>query len=430
MKRQRTESGFALLLVFALAAIGAVMLYMQLPVIAFEAQRDKEDLLITRGEEYRRAIQLFFRKTRQFPASLDQLESFNNLRFLRRRYKDPMTGKDEWRLVHIGPGGVFTDSVTMKAPEAGKEKKDETASAGDSTAAPNETGMTRLTTSRRRRGGEAPGGETEITGSTPAASPFQPPTQPPPPGTITAYQTNQPGDPAAPPVQVAPPGVQFGGGYTQTPPGQATGWSQQMQGNPPVQVVAGQMIAGQVMTGQVAPGQPYPSYPGTPAGFPVAGRRISQIFPGFGQPANSQTGGVSPVPFPTPQTGGGFQPQDAPSTQRGGIFTPPGGSGTSSTNPALEAIQKALTTPRPGGFPGTSGATGGTQFGAGIAGVASKMEAEGIKVYNEKTKYNEWEFIYDMRKDRLMGGGGTPVPQGPQQQQQQQQSDRTGTGRK
>ena len=22
-----------------------------------------------------------------------------------------MTGKDEWRLIHVGPGGVFTDSL-------------------------------------------------------------------------------------------------------------------------------------------------------------------------------------------------------------------------------------------------------------------------------------------------------------------------------
>jgi hypothetical protein len=41
-------------------------------------------------------------------------------------------------------------------------------------------------------------------------------------------------------------------------------------------------------------------------------------------------------------------------------------------------------------------------IGAGIAGVASTMEALGIKSYNDRTKYSEWEFIYDPRKDISM----------------------------
>src|SRR5690348_8969493 len=109
---KRGESGFALLLIFAMAAAVAVMLYMELPRVAFEAQREREQLLIERGEQYQRAIQLYFRKFKNYPGSLDALENSNNIRFLRRRYADPLTGKDEWRLIHVGPGGVFTDSIT------------------------------------------------------------------------------------------------------------------------------------------------------------------------------------------------------------------------------------------------------------------------------------------------------------------------------
>src|SRR5579863_3486548 len=112
--RRRGESGFALLLVFAMAAAVAIMLYMEVPRVAFEAQRNKEQLLIERGEQYKRAIQLYFRKFKQYPPSIDRLENTNNIRFLRRRYPDPLTGKDEWRLIHVGPGGVFTDSLTQK----------------------------------------------------------------------------------------------------------------------------------------------------------------------------------------------------------------------------------------------------------------------------------------------------------------------------
>jgi hypothetical protein len=58
----------------------------------------------------------------------------------------------------------------------------------------------------------------------------------------------------------------------------------------------------------------------------------------------------------------------------------------------------------------------GQQIGGGIAGVASTAETEGIKVYNEKTNYKEWEFIYDYTKDKGPGvgpqtGAGTPVNQ-------------------
>jgi len=39
-------------------------------------------------------------------------------------------------------------------------------------------------------------------------------------------------------------------------------------------------------------------------------------------------------------------------------------------------------------------------MGAGIAGVASKAEGTGIKIYNEREKYKEWEFVYDFRQDK------------------------------
>ena len=112
----RRDSGFALLLVFLLAASIAIALYMEMPRAAFESQRALEETLIERGEQYQRAIQLYYRKTRTYPPTLEALENTNRIRFLRKRYKDPMTGKDEWRLIHIGPGFVLTDSLVTKPP--------------------------------------------------------------------------------------------------------------------------------------------------------------------------------------------------------------------------------------------------------------------------------------------------------------------------
>jgi len=53
------ERGFALLLVFAMAAAIAILMYLEIPRVAFEHQRDKEALLVDRGEQFIRAIELY-----------------------------------------------------------------------------------------------------------------------------------------------------------------------------------------------------------------------------------------------------------------------------------------------------------------------------------------------------------------------------------
>ena len=51
---------------------------------------------------------------KKYPQTLDDLEGAQNIRFLRRRYTDPMTGSDEWRLVHVDASGQYTDSKVHK----------------------------------------------------------------------------------------------------------------------------------------------------------------------------------------------------------------------------------------------------------------------------------------------------------------------------
>ena len=108
-------SVFALLVVFLFAAAVAFTLYQQLPRAAFESARDKEQLLMDRGNQYKRAIQVFYLVNKRYPARIEELEKTNEKRYLRRRYKDPMTGKDEWRLVHTN-GLYLTDSLIEKPP--------------------------------------------------------------------------------------------------------------------------------------------------------------------------------------------------------------------------------------------------------------------------------------------------------------------------
>ena len=46
----------------------------------------------------------------RYPAKMEDLDNTQNIRFLRKHYIDPMTGKEEWRLLHMGPNGKLIDS--------------------------------------------------------------------------------------------------------------------------------------------------------------------------------------------------------------------------------------------------------------------------------------------------------------------------------
>ncbi len=97
-KRQRGYILLTLMLFFALMAITAVAIA---PSIVFQIQRDREEELIHRGVQYSRATRRYFKKFGRYPTRIEDLENTNNIRFLRRRYKDPITGKD-FKLLHIG----------------------------------------------------------------------------------------------------------------------------------------------------------------------------------------------------------------------------------------------------------------------------------------------------------------------------------------
>jgi hypothetical protein len=366
-RARRSEAGYALLLIYAMAATAAIMLYMQLPRVAFEVQRDKEQLLIDRGEQYSRAVQLFVRKYNRYPQDIAALENTQSIRFLRRKYKDPMTGKDEWRLIHVGPGGVFTDSLVY-----GQKKK------GDQNAP--QTFITEM----QQIGGNTGTGESGVN----QAARRRPSDQAGAPGSL-----NTPGS-----LNIQDPGNAGNGQPSQSNNGAPI--------NGPVMVLPDGRIVPASTTGQAPSSGQSATNNGQnplPPGAPAPGGIGFQPGPAqFGQPGQSGQAGL-------PQ---GFQNQ--PNT----AGAPPGA--------AANIINQILTTPRPGGLNGVgdTGNTGtpigqglgGQTIGGGFAGVASKAEQEGIKSYRERTSYNEWEFVYDMTKDASRGGGGrgAVIPGSPQ----------------
>ena len=78
--------------------IMAIVLTVALPAWRTMIKREKEAELIWRGQQYSRAIGLFQRKyANTFPPNLDILL---NERFLRKKYKDPMTKDGEFQLLY------------------------------------------------------------------------------------------------------------------------------------------------------------------------------------------------------------------------------------------------------------------------------------------------------------------------------------------
>ena len=426
MRRRRKQSGFALLFVFLTAAIIAITLYMEIPRVAFETQRQKEQLLVERGEQYKLAIRRFVQANKnRWPASMDELESFNNRRFLRHRYKDPMTGKDEWRIVHI-QNGVLTDSKNQQ------NKNDQTKNSTPNTFIQEQAGLgsvgansgtNRGNIALRQRPSDANAANLPGMTVTPTSGDPNNPnaTQP---GLAGVQATNiqpypvQPGFPGAGGQAGMPGQTGYPGNVTGVPIGPGlptnTGIAPQTGGG----FIANQPGLGSIGAGGGAVGaNGQPVYPG------------QQLYPGMpGPPVNSHNGGVSPYPV----TGG------AAGTNPG--FGQPG-LNPGQQNQAIGLINGILTSPRPGGINGIQGSQGGIQppgvggiggsgvgpaigdgsapgfggsavgglsgpgggvpgqtIGGGMAGVASNLDEDSIMVYNDHTNYSEWEFVFDPTK--------------------------------
>ena len=105
------ERGYLMVALLVAMSVMAIMMTAALPAWHTLAQREKEAELIFRGEQYARALALYQRRFANAPApSLDLLV---DQRFLRRKYKDPITN-DEFQILTAGapatgqaaPGGV------------------------------------------------------------------------------------------------------------------------------------------------------------------------------------------------------------------------------------------------------------------------------------------------------------------------------------
>jgi type II secretory pathway pseudopilin PulG len=124
---QDNERGYAMAALLVSLAVMMVLMSVAMPVWKTQAQREKEAELIFRGEQIARGINLYMRKMggASYPPSLDVLVQG---KFLRKKYKDPMTETDltlpmnqrgEWDIINAA-GGVPGQGGPSAQPPAGR----------------------------------------------------------------------------------------------------------------------------------------------------------------------------------------------------------------------------------------------------------------------------------------------------------------------
>jgi type II secretory pathway pseudopilin PulG len=89
----RGQHGYAMAALLVGLSVAAILMTAAMPAWKQMARREKESELIFRGQQYARAIGLFQRRSGPgvLPPNLDVLVQG---RFLRKKYKDPITGED------------------------------------------------------------------------------------------------------------------------------------------------------------------------------------------------------------------------------------------------------------------------------------------------------------------------------------------------
>src|SRR5579859_1035232 len=101
-RKSNSEEGYVLVAVVFMMVILILSLSVAIPQVREAIQRDRDEETMQRGKQYIRAIQLYYKKFHGYPPNVDALVKTNDIRFLRKKYIDPTTGKDEWKPIMFG----------------------------------------------------------------------------------------------------------------------------------------------------------------------------------------------------------------------------------------------------------------------------------------------------------------------------------------
>jgi hypothetical protein len=113
MRRRSEESGFAFILALVAIIVMVALTATVLEIGATQNRRAHEEEAIWRGNQYVRAIRLYYHKTGKYPQTIDDLtKGLPELHFLRQQYKNPMDpGEGAWRFVYVNQAGQIIGST-------------------------------------------------------------------------------------------------------------------------------------------------------------------------------------------------------------------------------------------------------------------------------------------------------------------------------
>jgi type II secretory pathway pseudopilin PulG len=124
------EQGYTLAGALVLIAILSIFMAISVPIWDRIKQRENEEELIFRGNEYVEAIARYHQKYNSYPPDVKTLYE---MKFLRHMYKDPMTKSGEWKLLHpdslvqAGAAGQINQPGAKNPPDQSADTR------GDST---------------------------------------------------------------------------------------------------------------------------------------------------------------------------------------------------------------------------------------------------------------------------------------------------------
>jgi hypothetical protein len=112
-QRRGQESGYAFLFVLGLMLVMIAVSITALQMGATIRRRRIEQETIWRGNQYARAIRLYYHKTGHYPQTLDDLvKGMPDLHFLRQAYKNPTnSGDGSWRFIYVNAAGQIIGST-------------------------------------------------------------------------------------------------------------------------------------------------------------------------------------------------------------------------------------------------------------------------------------------------------------------------------
>jgi type II secretory pathway pseudopilin PulG len=111
--RRGPEAGYTLLMVVFMVAAMIIAAAAAAPNLLTQGRREKETEMVWRGQQYVRAIGMYYRKFGKYPTKVEDLtKQTNGVRFLRQAYTDPMNKDDgSWRFIYVGPNGQLIGSL-------------------------------------------------------------------------------------------------------------------------------------------------------------------------------------------------------------------------------------------------------------------------------------------------------------------------------